>query len=187
MNATRARKPRSGALKPRLMLLPALVVALSLTFTGAASAQAPFQASVSSTATLPGGFCANGAFYCGTANIAGYGAARWDWYVLGFTGAPGACGSTYQAMTEFTLASDPGSTLVVDEQGNLCGLGDDGAAYRGYFAGGPKDFGRPYAIVGNWTVDPASTGQFAGLSGSGTDLVNTAGANVAGSYSGTLG
>lgn len=164
-----------------------VVGALSLAFAGPASAQTPFQASVTSTRTLPAGPCSNGAFICGTANIAGYGAASWDLYVTGFTSIPSPCGSTYTATTDFTLASDPGSTLVLDEGGSLCGLGHDGAAYRGYFAEGSKAFGHPFAFVGSWTVDPASTGQFFGLAGSGTDLVNVEGAQAAGSYSGALG
>lgn len=164
-----------------------VVGALSLVFAGAAAAQAPFQASVTSTRTLPAGPCANGAYICGTANVAGYGAASWNFYVTGITIVPSACGSTYTATTDFTLVTDPGSTLVVDESGSLCGLGPDGAAYRGYFAEGSKAFGHPFAIVGSWTVDPASTGQFRGLAGSGTDRANVVGAHAAGSYNGALG
>lgn len=192
MNPTKADKPRSGALKPHLMLLPALVVVLSLAFTGAASAQTAFQASVTSTVTLPSGGCANGAYACGTANIADYGAASWNLFFTGFTNVETSCGSTYTAMTYFTLAD--GSTLVLDESGNLCGPGLDA---NGYFKGRfPKDFGRPYSAVGapstsvpqgGWTVDPTSTGQFLGVTGSGTDVVYFAGAHAAGTYTGTLG
>ena len=170
-----------------MLALPALVTALSLAFTGAASAQSSFQASVTFTGTRAAGLCSNGAFYCGTANISGYGAASWDLYVLNNNDVESPCGTTYTATTDFTLTSDPLSTLVLDEGGNLCGHGDDGAAYRGYFAEGPNAFGHPFTIVGSWTVDPSSTGQFSGLAGSGTDLVNVAGAHAAGSYSGTLG
>jgi hypothetical protein len=175
-------------------VLPALVVALSLALTGAASAQTtPFQASVTFPGTLPSlraGGCANGAFFCGTANVAGYGAASWNFgNVTNPTISDTPCGSTYTATTEFTLVSDPGSTLVLDEGGQLCGLGNDGAAYRGYFAQKGNKYawsGFPYAIVGNWTVDPTSTGVFSTLVGeSGVDLVHVSGAHIAGSYSGT--
>ena len=44
-----------------------------------------------------------------------------------------------------------------------------------------------FAIVGNWTVDLGSSGQFSGLAGSGSDLLKLAGAHVAGTYTGTLG
>lgn len=170
-----------------MLALPALLAALSLAFTGTASAQTSFQASVTFTGTLPAGPCSNGAFFCGTANITGYGAAIWNLYVASNTSVRSPCGSTYTATTDFTLVSDPGSTLVLDEGGNLCGLGHDGAAYRGYFNERSKAFGHPYEVVGSWAVDAASTGQFLGLAGSGTDLVHVAGAHAAGSYSGTLG
>jgi hypothetical protein len=170
-----------------MLALSALLAALSFAFTGTASAQTSFQASVTSTQTLPAGPCPNGAYICGTANIAGYGAATWNFYVTGNTNVVSPCGSTYTATTYFTLVSDPGSTLVLDEGGNLCGLGHDGAAYRGYFNNGSKAYGHPFAIVGSWTVDPASTGQFGRLAGSGTDRVHVAGAHFAGSYGGTLG
>jgi hypothetical protein len=173
-------------IKCRLTLLLALVAAASFAFASAASAQTSFQASVTFTGTLPAGQCSNGAYICGTANIAGYGAASWNFYVLGNTAVPSPCGSTYQSTTIFTLASDPSSTLVLDESGDLCGLGQDGASYRSYFVEGSKAFGHPFAIVGDWTVVDA-TGQFSGLSGSGTDDVNVAGAHAAGRYDGTLG
>lgn len=186
----------------QLVLLSAVVLGLSFNFAGAASAQTTFQAAVSANGPA-GGSCANGAYVCGTANIAGYGPASWDLFVLGNTNVDSPCGSTYQAQTDFTLASDPSSTLVLNESGDLCGLGHDGAAYRGYFANGPKALGHPFAIVGSWTTataantdcstavvpgaPPCSTGQFAGLAGSGTDLINVAGRHAGGSYSGTLG
>jgi hypothetical protein len=170
-----------------MLALSALVAALSLAFAGTASAQTGLQASVTWTSPLPAGPCSNGAFICGTADIAGYGAATWNFYATGGTNVVSPCGSTYTATTYFTLTSDPGSTLVLDEGGSLCGLGHDGAAYRGYFNEGSKAFGHPFAIVGSWAIDPTSTGQFQGLAGSGTDLVNVVGAHASGSYSGTLG
>jgi hypothetical protein len=174
---------RSRSIARRLMLVSALVVAVSLAFTGAASAQTPFQATVKATVTRPSGGCSNGAFACGTANLAGYGAASWNMFVTSVTPVVSSCDSSYTATTEFTLASDPGSTLVLDESGSLCAPGKDGA---GFWKEGPA-YGHPFTFVGSWTVDPTSTGQFFGLAGSGSDLVDTAGANVAGSYSGTLG
>ena len=65
---------RSRSIARRLMLVPALVVALSLAFTGGI-AQTPFQATVSAPTRLPAP-CSNGTFVCGTANLAGYGAAK---------------------------------------------------------------------------------------------------------------
>jgi hypothetical protein len=187
MNTTQnIRKTTRPARRAAMLALSALAAALSLAFTGTASAQTSFQASVTFTGTLPAGPCPNGAFFCGEANIAGYGAASWNFYVTSSTSVVSPCGSTYTATTDFTLVGDPGSTLVVDEGGPLCGLGHDGAAINGYFKEGSKAFGHPFKIVGSWTVDPASTGQFGGLTGSGTDLVNVAGAHAGGSYSGAL-
>lgn len=172
----------------RLVLLPVLVVALSVAFTVPASAQIAFQADVTNTAIRPAGLCANGAYICnGTADLAGYGTASWNIFITSVTADYSACGSTYTATTEMTLSSDPASTLVLDESGNLCGLGHDGAAYKAYFVQGSQAYGHPFAFAGTWTVDMASTGQFAGLAGSGTDSINVAGAHFGGSYPGMLG
>jgi len=165
------------------MLVSALSIALTLAFPAVASGQTPFQADVNSTQIRPG-LCANGAYACGTANLAGYGAASWNWYPTSVTAVQTSCGSSYTATVDFILVSEPGSTLVLDEAGNLCAPGNDGA---GYFNEPPQAYGHPYAIVGSWTVDPSSTGQFLGLAGSGTDLIEIAGAHSGGSYSGTFG
>jgi hypothetical protein len=178
-----ATSSRSRSIARRLMLVSALVVALSLAFTGAASAQTPFQATVSVTVPLPAP-CSNGAFACGTADLAGYGAASYSIFFTAFTVVQTSCGSSYtDAIIDFTLASDPDSTLVLDESGSFCFPGLDG---RSFFKEGPNSYGHPFTLVGSWTVDPTSTGQFVGLTGSGTDLLTTAGARWSGSYSGTL-
>jgi hypothetical protein len=174
----------SGAFARRLVLLPALLVAVSVAFAGAASAQTTFQADGTSTQTKPAGPCSNGAFVCGTVNIAGYGAASWNFYVTSLTISQTSCGSTYTADTSFTLASD-GSTLALHESGYICGPGNNA---NGYFKEAPQAYGHPSYPFGTWTVDTAdSTGQFAGLGGSGTDALQAAGAHLAGSYTGTLG
>ncbi|MFL5861184.1 MAG: hypothetical protein ACJ780_10425 [Solirubrobacteraceae bacterium] len=94
-----------------------------------------------------------------------------------------SCGSTYTATTDSILTAD-GSTLALNESGDLCGPGLNAA---GYFSEGPNAYGHPNYANGNWTADPAgSTGQFAGLAGSGTDALTAAGAHANGTYSGTL-
>ncbi len=162
--------------------------AISLSpFTEAAAAQTAFQADVTATMPLPvtqKGACSNDAVYCGTADIAGYGAASWNLYLTGLTPSPTSCGSTYTATTDFTLTSD-GSTLELNESGYVCGPGNDAA---GFFSEGPNAYGSPNYPFGTWTVDTAnSTGQFAGLGGSGADALHVAGAHVSGNYTGTLG
>lgn len=74
MNA-QANNWKLGAFTRRLIVLPALVVAVSLAFTGAASAQTAFQASVKGNNPPPKP-CPTTTF-CGSANIAGYGPATW--------------------------------------------------------------------------------------------------------------
>jgi len=180
------RRRTSRAYARQLALLPVLAVALTLALATPASAQSTFQADVRSTQTRPAGPCTNGAYICGTADLPGYGAATWDMFITGYGPDYSACGSTYSATTYITLTSEQASTLVLDEAGNLCGLGHDGDAYRAYFVQGSQSFGHPFAIVGSWTVDSASTGQFAGLAGSGTDRINLAGASIGGSYTGDL-
>lgn len=173
----------SRSLARPVLLLSALVVVMSLAFAGTASAQTAFQADVSATVPLPAP-CSNGAGLCGTANIAGYGVASWNWSLTDLTLVQTHCGSTYTATADFTLASD-GSVLVLTESGYVCGPGKDAA---GDFNEGPKAFGHPNYPHGTWAVDTAeSTGQFAGLRGSGTDDLQAAGAHVAGNYTGTLG
>jgi len=114
---------------------------------------------VTATVPLPAGPCPDGAFYCGTADIAGYGAATWNMFLIGVTISQTSCGSSYTAITEFTLASD-GSILVVDEGGPVCGPGK-GAA--GYFSEGPNAYGHPNHPHGTWAVDTAgSTGSSPG-------------------------
>jgi hypothetical protein len=193
-----ARRATPGARRaiPLALLAVGTVGLLGFAFTGAASARTTsFQASVTATVLRGGGTvpapvgCANGAYVCGTANVAGYGAASWNFYVTGETTVVSSCGSTYTAATYFTLASDPSSTLVLDESGNLCGPGLDG---NGYFKQGAKAYGFPFTAFGTWTIDTTdSTGQFGGLLGGsgagGTDALRFAGARIAGSYSGTLG
>jgi hypothetical protein len=194
MNA-RKNRWKCGALARSVMLLPALVVGIGLAFAGAASAQTTFQADVTAKSTKPSGGCSNGAFSCGTANIAGYGAGSWDLFLAGNTNVPTSCGSTYTAVTYFTLATD-GSTLALDEGGYLCAPGMNG---NGYFKEGLKAWGYPYTALGTWTIDTAdSSGVFGNLQGCGTDpntqqpipcgtdTLYYAGAQATGSYSGTL-
>jgi hypothetical protein len=190
----RTATPRAHAI-PKALLAIGAVALLGFAFTGAASAQTTsFQASVAETlvrggGTVPSARCANGAFFCGTANVAGYGAATWNVYLTGATTIVSSCASTYTATTYFTLTSDPTSTLVIDESGNVCAPGLNG---NGYFAENPDAWGHPATVFGTWTIDTThSTGQFAGLLGGpgtgGSDTLRLAGSHTAGSYRGTLG
>ena len=181
MNAN-AKAWRPSLLTRPLLLLPALVVALSVSFTGAASAQTAFQASVKgiSPKTKP---CAT--TFCGTASIAGYGPATWTINAISTTPASGPCpygppalasAFTYQATTTFELSD--GSTLVLNESGLVCAPGNSASAP-------PQSFGFPEYANSSWTVESA-TGQFSGLTGgAGTDALHADGARISGTYRGT--
>lgn len=183
MNA-RANVWSAGPLARPLKLLPALVVALSLSFSGAASAQPAFQASVSGISPKTKPPCAT--TFCGTASIAGYGPATWTLNVINTTPVSGPCpygppalvsAFTYQATTTFELSD--ASRLVLNESGLVCAPGNSASAP-------PQSFGFPeYAKTSSWTVESA-TGRFSGLTGgAGTDDLHAAGARISGTYSGT--
>jgi hypothetical protein len=177
MNAE-ANRPKWGVFTRRVIVLPALVVALSLAYTGAASAQTPFQASVTAKGTHNGPGCSGPAAACGTANIVGYGTASWDLIITGFT-PTSPTSASYSATTDFRLTD--GSTLEVNESGVI-------TTPYGYTAQPGTAFGHPNRIAGQWTVVTAnSTGQFTGATGTGTDTLRAAGARLVGSYNGTLG
>jgi hypothetical protein len=180
---------RFGAFRRCLIVLSALVVALSLAFTGVASAQS-FQASVKAN-TPPPKPCPTTTF-CGSASIAGYGPATWTLTATTTTVSPAPCPPpfrnglvstfTYTATTTFDLLSGDG-TLVLDESGLVCAPGNSASAQ----APTPSKGFPEYASNSSWTVDPLSNGVFGGLTGSGTDALQAAGAHFSGTYSGTLG
>jgi hypothetical protein len=169
-----------------LVLLPALVVGLSLAFTGAASAQTvPFQASVNDIMQKgqPSAPCPT-IYYCGSASIAGYGAAFWS-FDESPNVPPTPVGSDcfiYTGTSTFTLLSDPASTLVLNEDNFVfCNPGNSGNA-----PGWQRAYGHPGRGNGNWTVQ-TGTGQFKGLTGgSGTDTLRTNGARLEVTWSGTV-
>jgi hypothetical protein len=186
MNA-KANTWRLGAVTRNLILLPALVVAVSLALTGAASAQTAFQASIKGINTKPGPPCAPTittpvtGVLCGSTTIAGYGPAVWT-LNANITGALSSACFTYTGTTTFQLLSGDG-TLFLDETGTACAPGNSGSAPRHDW------FGPPLFATASWTVDPASTGVFAGLASSqsaGTDTAQLAGAHTSATYTGTL-
>jgi hypothetical protein len=160
----------------RLLLLPALVVALSLAVAGGASAQAGFQATVKGNNPKPKP-CPNGDYVCGSATT-NDGDATWTFDPTGETppppGAP--CGS-YEATVTFAL-SDGSSTLVLDENGTICGPGNSIWA-----PGQLHSNGNPFYLTGSWMVETA-TGEFSSIpvGTTGTDALHIAGAHSSGMY-----
>jgi hypothetical protein len=161
-----------------LALFAALLGWSVLAFVGPVSAQAPaFSAEVQGHATRPAG-CPDGAFVCGDATVAGYGAAEYRFFLESLAPGSPSCGN-YTATVTFTLTV--GGTLTLHETGTVCGPG------RSFFPvpapGG--SYGNPVDGIGSWEVQGGS-GQFAGATGSGTDTFRSAGASFSASYAGDL-
>jgi len=156
-----------------------LALGLALALAGTASGQTAFNAQVRGHITLPSG-CPGGADLCGQAIVAGLGPAEYLFFVGSFdpTTASRPCGvytplGDYTATTTFTLGD--GSTLTLDEAGTVCGPGNS-------FPTGGISFGNPRTFSASWEVLDA-TGQFAGMTGSGTDTGLTAGSALKAVYS----
>jgi hypothetical protein len=193
MNAER-NKWKLGALARRLIVLPVLVAVVGLAFTAAASAQVAFQATVKGVnnplgnlgpcvQTIPSTYVTTHVF-CGSTSIAGYGPVTWTLNATSVTPVSSAC-FDYTGITTFQLLSGDG-TLVVDESAQACAPGSSGSApSQDYFRA-------PLFANASWTVDPAttgplaSTGVFAGVSGAGTDTLQSGGPQLTGTYTGTL-
>ncbi len=162
----------------RLLLLPALVVALTPAAAGAASAQAgSLQATVKGNNPKPQP-CSNGDYVCGSGTT-NYGDATWTFDPTGETppppGAP--CGSI-EATVTFALSDASSSTLVLDESDTICGPGNSIWA-----PGQTHSNGNPFHLTGSWTVDTA-TGEFSSIpvGTTGTDALDIAGAHSSGTY-----
>jgi hypothetical protein len=132
-----------------------------------------FSATIKGPMTLPIG-CGAGVTVCGNAKIAGLGGARFNYTITSFQPLGGSCGA-YTASVDFTLSD--GSTLVVDEDGTVCGPG------RSFFPqpGPLGSYGNPVYGEGTWVVVSA-TGHFSGVTGTGTSWFHNAGAGLQGVY-----
>jgi hypothetical protein len=176
---TEANNSKLSSFTRRLMVLPALVAAVTLASTGSASAQTAFQATVKA---VPGNDLPCAQALCGSASIDGYGPAAWTFDLL--TLPPGGQCSPYTGISTFQLLSG-GGTLVLDEQGVVCTPGNSGNAAR-------QDlFGAPITITTGWNVDTTgvygtNTGVFAGLTGTGTATGKFDGPSFKDAYTGTL-
>ena len=144
-----------------------------------------FDAQVEGTTPRPEP-CPDGAFICGTATIAGIGSGEYRFFLTSLNPVPDACvdpsgshtGGAYTATITFSLGD--GSQLTLSEVGVVCGPGLSLTA-----PGGARSFGNPVDGSGKWEVKDA-TGQFAGLTGEGTDDFHSAGAQFRAAYIATL-
>lgn len=159
---------RSGA----LVAVAVVAIGLALTLAATASARTAFEASITGK-TPKAKPCPNGEFFCGTSNTS-LGPAAWTFTLTSLTIS--TCDS-YTATVTFQLADR--STLILDENGTACGPGKSNLSN----ASG-NSYGHPGDATGSWTVQSAD-GQFSATTGTGTDTLEFAGADVSGSYTGT--
>lgn len=131
------------------------------------------------SATLPyWPACADGSFVCANATIAGFGKAEYRFSIDSFAHISASC-AAYGATVVFTLRD--ASALTLTETGTVCGPG--GSFIPVPAPGG--SLGNPVEGNGSWIV-ATGTGQFAGMTGNGTDTFLSAGANTIASYTGAL-
>jgi hypothetical protein len=196
-------------------VIPALAVGASLTL--AATASAATVATVDYQATNgnghPGVVCK---FFCGTADVPGYGTAFWSFNSPnGPVPVPGVPNCAYFVGTS-TFAFADGTQLVLKENEKFCQPnGGDTPNYWKATPGHPWVYGHPGRSTGMWsvctssTVDPGvadpsiplttgcgaldvngkplvSTGSFTNWAGGGTDELKTDGAKLTAILSGTI-
>lgn len=137
--------------------------------------QLSFSAVVSGPMTKPVG-CAPDVLACGDAVVSGYGSGKYGYSITSFERTAPSCGA-YIATVTFSLEDT--STLTLEESGIVCGPG------KSFFATPGSSYGNPANGAGNWSVIGAS-GQFAGLSGDGTNTFHIAGAALSALYTGEL-
>jgi hypothetical protein len=174
-----SRTSKSRSITHHLLGLVAVVLGLGLAFSGTASAQTGFQASIAGIFPKPKP-CPDGDFFCGTA-ITNYGSAAWGFAPIQAQQVSNTCTLgpelVYEATVTFVLGD--GSTLVLDENGTACQPGNAFSA-----PGAMHSFGNPTTLTGSWTVQSAN-GQFGSITGPGTDTLKSAGLQVSGTYAAT--
>lgn len=165
----------------RIFIISALALALAvgiIPVTGSVHASTQsidFNAEVEGQVKKPTG-CPEGAFACGGTTLAGFGSAEFLYYLTGGVPTSNEC-VDYTADAIFILTD--GSRLVLDESGAACGPGNS------FFNTPPHSWGNPTEVEGSWTV-AETTGQFSGLTGSGTNSAHSTGAHLSAVYEGTL-
>ena len=155
--------------------LVAAAVAASMTLVGAPAQAAEIGITVTGTTTRPVGPSPDcTAFACLSAQVAGFGAATWQYYPGETVPFSTSCG-TLSATAVITLADGNGE-LTLAETDVVC---NPGASYNA--PGSFKSYGNPFRITGTFTVVSA-TGSLSGLTGGGTVTVSGNGARLAASY-----
>jgi hypothetical protein len=135
-----------------------------------AQTTAPLNAAYTLKAQGPGPSqrCADGAFACGTGTDASFGSFS---YEFDFT--------DQGIMSTLTFST---GTLVLDETfQSITQPGQSGLSNQPNHA-----LGHPSTVEFTWSVDPASSGSFAGATGTGTDVQDAAGSEGDGILAGTI-
>jgi hypothetical protein len=160
-------------MRPIRLIAAALAIGLAATLTGTAAAAGGLNATF--TIHFPKGHPASNApcpsdAFCGVGSIAGYGAATITVDDESFQPIAGSdCFAVTRVEELSPLAGD--GALVLDEEGTFCrpgGSGDSNASPQSY--GAPGVFDLTYNVDGS-----ASSGTFAGASGSGRTVMTVAG------------
>ena len=173
------------------MLRKSMIVSLLIVAVGCSDAAGPslvtqpdlngsltttsFHAAIRGPMTKPVG-CASGITSCGSVEISAFGSGQFSFTITSFVRTPPSC-ATYDADVVFSLSD--GSTLTLAESGTVCG---PGMSFIPQPAPGGS-YGNPVNGEGSWTIVGA-TGQFAGLTGTGTSRFDQAGAAIRGTYVG---
>jgi hypothetical protein len=168
------RHPLTAARALLALMLGLSVIAIG---PGASAQTTAFRAEFDGPSPKPAG-CPDGAFVCGHGDVAGFGTADYGYFLDSFARVSASCAS-YIATVSIALTDS--STLTLEEAGTVCGPG--GSFFPQPAPGG--SYGNPVNGNGTWEVQSA-TGQFAGVTGSGTDTFHSAGAHFTASYVGNL-
>lgn len=136
----------------------------------------PFSAEVKGPMPKPFG-CPGGALGCGTAVVEGFGRATYLFTLTSLQSTSQSC-ADYTATVTFTV--EDGSSLTLNESGTWCGPGKTSPEI---LPGG--SYGNPLSASGSWQVQ-SGTGCFAGVTGSGTDTLRSAGAHLQATYTGVI-
>lgn len=128
--------------------------------------------------------CPEGAFWCGSGTLAGYGPVTSAFYLQtpGEYDATSGCFTGFVGFEQLTLASGE-HVLTLEETGTMC-YPSPGA---GNAPGAARSFGNPTTFVGAYTIfTDFNSGVFVGATGSGTVKVRLAGNTGRGVLTGSL-
>jgi hypothetical protein len=152
-----------------------LIAAAALASANASASAATTQLNGTFTVLFPKGHPASSApcppdAFCGVGSLVGYGQATITIDTEDFQPIPGSPCFAVMRTEEIAPTSQVG-ILVLDEHGTFCRPGGSGDSHAS-----PRSYGSPGRFHLTYTIDgAASTGTFAGASGTGTTIMIVAG------------